>query len=81
MEISIVGSIRTLFGEVELIPQDRNLLQASSIEPLQFRGLMIHLWAILERTHGAWGCLGRRRVQRQLFFPIGDSYFCRPTPG
>jgi hypothetical protein len=55
MEISIIGSIRTPFGEVELIPQDRNLLQASSIEPLQFRGVTIHLWAILERMQGTWG--------------------------
>jgi hypothetical protein len=51
MEISIIGSIRTPFGEVELIPQDRNLLQASSVEPLEFRGVTIHLWAMLERIH------------------------------
>jgi DNA-binding XRE family transcriptional regulator len=58
MELGIVGSIRTPFGEVELIPQDRNLLQASSVEPLQFRGAVIHLWAMLERMHDAWGVSG-----------------------
>jgi transcriptional regulator with XRE-family HTH domain len=52
---SIVGSIRTPFGEVRLIPQDRNLLQASSVEPLQFGDLTIHLWAMLERRREAWG--------------------------
>jgi transcriptional regulator with XRE-family HTH domain len=55
MEISIVGNIRTPFGEVELIAQDRNLLQASSIEPLRLRRVTIHLWAMLERTNGTWG--------------------------
>jgi hypothetical protein len=54
MEISLVGSIRTPFGEVELIPQDRNLLQVSSVEPLQCRGLKIHLWAMLEQIHETW---------------------------
>jgi hypothetical protein len=54
MEISLVGSIRTPFGEVELIPQDRNLLQVSSVEPLQFGDLKIHLWAMLERIHETW---------------------------
>jgi transcriptional regulator with XRE-family HTH domain len=39
---------------VELIPQDRNLLQASSVEPLQFGDLRIHLWALLELTHQTW---------------------------
>src|SRR6266403_3163990 len=55
MEISLVGSIRTPYGEVELIPQDRNLLQVSSVDPLQCGDLKIHLWAILERVRGAWG--------------------------
>jgi len=55
MELSIVGKIRTPFGEVELIPQDRNLLQASSVEPLRLRRVTIHLWALLERTNGTWG--------------------------
>jgi transcriptional regulator with XRE-family HTH domain len=55
MEISLIGSIRTPFGEVELIPQDRNLLQASSVEPLRFGDLRIHLWALLELTHTTWG--------------------------
>ena len=54
MEISLIGSIWTPFGEVELIPQDRNLLQASSVEPLQFGDLRIHLWALLELTHETW---------------------------
>jgi hypothetical protein len=54
MEISLVGSIRTPFGEVELIPQDRNLLQVSSVEPLQFGDLKIHLWAMLERINETW---------------------------
>jgi len=58
MEISFVGSIRTPYGEVELIPQDRNLLQVSSVEPLQFGDLKIHLWAMLERVRGAWGISG-----------------------
>jgi hypothetical protein len=58
MEISLVGSIRTPFGEVELIPQDRNLLQVSSVEPLQFGDLKIHLWAILERIHETWEVSG-----------------------
>jgi len=54
MEISLVGSIRTPFGEVELIPQDRNLLQVSSVEPLQCGDRKIHLWAMLERIHETW---------------------------
>jgi hypothetical protein len=54
MEISLVGSIKTPYGEVELIPQDRNLLQISSVEPLQFGDHKIHLWAMLERTHKTW---------------------------
>src|ERR1700674_5067001 len=58
MEIGIVGSIRTPFGEVGLIPQDRNLLQASSVDPLQFGNLRIHLWAMLERIHEAWSISG-----------------------
>jgi transcriptional regulator with XRE-family HTH domain len=58
MEISITGSIRTPYGEVVLIPQDRNLLQASSVEPLQFSGNTIHLWAMLERAHRSWGVSG-----------------------
>src|SRR6267378_4500212 len=58
MEISLVGSIRTPFGEVELIPQDRNLLQVSSVEPLHFGDLKIHLWAMLERMHETWGISG-----------------------
>jgi hypothetical protein len=58
MEISLVGSIRTPYGEVELIPQDRNLLQVSSVDPLQCCDLKIHLWAMLERVHGTWGISG-----------------------
>jgi transcriptional regulator with XRE-family HTH domain len=54
MEISIVGSIRTPYGEVVLIPQDRNLLQASSGEPFQFGGNTILLWAMIERKHRTW---------------------------
>jgi hypothetical protein len=54
MEISLVGSIRTPFGEVELIPQDRNLLLVSSVEPLHCGDLKIHLWAMLERIHETW---------------------------
>jgi hypothetical protein len=58
MEISLVGSIRTPYGEVELIPQDRNLLQASSLEPLQCGNLKIHVWAMLERIQGTWSVSG-----------------------
>lgn len=58
MATGIIGSIRTQFGLVELIPQDRNLLQASSVEPLQFCGFTIHLWAMLERIHETWGVSG-----------------------
>jgi len=58
MEIILVGSIRTPFGEVELIPQDRNLLQVSSVEPLQFGDLKIHLWAMLERIQETWSISG-----------------------
>ena len=54
MEIRLVGSIRTPYGEVELIPQDGNLLQVSSVEPLQYGDLKIHLWAMLERIHETW---------------------------
>jgi hypothetical protein len=54
MEISLVGSIRTPFGEVELIPQDRNLLLVSNVEPLHCGDLKIHLWAMLERIHETW---------------------------
>jgi hypothetical protein len=55
MEISLVGCVRTPYGEVELIPQDRNLLQVSSVEPLHFGDLKIHLWAMLERMQETWG--------------------------
>jgi transcriptional regulator with XRE-family HTH domain len=55
MEISPIGSIWTPFGEVELTPQDRTLLQAASAEPLQFGDLRFHLWALLELTHETWG--------------------------
>ena len=55
MEISLVGRVQTPYGEVELIPQDRNLLQVSSVDPLQFGDLKIHLWAVLERIHRTWG--------------------------
>jgi hypothetical protein len=48
MEISLIGKIRTPFGEVGLIPQDRNLLEASSLAPLQFADVRIHLWSMLE---------------------------------
>ena len=58
MEISLIGSIRTPYGEVELIPQDRNLLQVSSVEPLQFDDLKIHVWAMLERIQGTWSVSG-----------------------
>ena len=58
MEIRLVGSIPTPYGEVELIPQDRNLLQVSSVEPLHFGDLKIHLWAMLERMHETWGISG-----------------------
>ena len=54
MELSLAGSIRTPFGEVELIPQDRRLLQASSPEPLRFGDLRIHLWVLFEQTGGIW---------------------------
>jgi len=55
MEIGLIGSILTPFGEVKLIPQDRNLLQVSSVEPLRFGDLRIHLWVLLELTHTTWG--------------------------
>jgi hypothetical protein len=58
MEMSLVGSIRTPYGEVELIPQDRNLLQASSLEPLQCGNLKIHVWVMLERIQGTWSVSG-----------------------
>ena len=58
MEISLIGSIRTPYGEVELIPQDRNLLQVSSVDPLQFDDLKIHVWAMLERIQGTWSVSG-----------------------
>jgi hypothetical protein len=44
MEYGIAANIYTHFGEIYLIPQDRNLLQVSSIEPLHIRGVKIHLW-------------------------------------
>src|ERR1019366_5544762 len=55
MEIGLIGSIWTPFGEVELAPQDRYLLQAASVDPLQFSDLRIHLWALLELKHETWG--------------------------
>src|SRR5579863_2043732 len=58
MKIESIGSIRTPFGVVELVPQDRNILQASSVGPLQIRGASIHLWALLERTRETWGISG-----------------------
>jgi hypothetical protein len=58
MEISLVASIRTRFGEVVRISQDRNLLPASSVEPLQFGGNTIHLGAMLERRHETWDVSG-----------------------
>src|SRR6266446_2697382 len=54
MGLSIAASISTQFGEMYLIPQDRNLLQVSSIEPLQIDGVRVHLWAMLQRTDGLW---------------------------
>ena len=54
MEISPIGSIWTPFGEVELTPQDRNLLQVTSAESLQFGDLRFDLWALLELTHETW---------------------------
>jgi len=54
MERSLIGSIRTPYGELELIPQDRNLLQVSSVEPIQCEDLKFHLWAMLERIHETW---------------------------
>ena len=54
METITFASIRTPFGEVELIPQDLNLLQVSSIEPLQFSGDIFHLWGLIERIRGTW---------------------------
>lgn len=54
MELSLAGSVRTPFGEVELIPQDRNLLQASSVEALRYAELRVHLWALFERTARIW---------------------------
>jgi transcriptional regulator with XRE-family HTH domain len=54
MEISLAGSIRTPYGEVELIPQDRSLLQASSPEPLRCGDRKIELWALFEQTGGTW---------------------------
>jgi len=54
METSLMGSIRTPYGEVELTPQDRSLLQVASVEPLQFGDRKIHLWAMLERAHETW---------------------------
>jgi transcriptional regulator with XRE-family HTH domain len=54
MGLSIAASIATQFGEMYLIPQDRNLLQVSSIEPLQIDGVRVHLWAMLQRTDGLW---------------------------
>jgi len=54
MELNLVGSIKTPYGQVELIPQDRNLLQVSSVDPLQFGARKIHLWAVLERIHETW---------------------------
>ena len=58
MEISLIGKIRTPFGEVGVIPQDRNLLEASSLAPLQFADVRIHLWSMLERIQGIWGISG-----------------------
>ena len=58
MEISLIGKIRTPFGEVGLIAQDRNLLEASSLAPLQFADVRIHLWSMLERIQGIWGISG-----------------------
>jgi transcriptional regulator with XRE-family HTH domain len=58
MEKTVTGSIRTAWGVIELIPQDRNLLQASSVEPLQFGDVAIHLWAMLERGHETWRISG-----------------------
>jgi transcriptional regulator with XRE-family HTH domain len=55
MEITPIGRIWTPFGEVELTPQDRTLLQAASAEPLQFGDLRFHLWALFELTHETWG--------------------------
>src|ERR1700674_3171273 len=52
--LSAVGSIRTPFGVVLLTPQDRILLLASSLEPLRFRDVSVHLWALLERRAETW---------------------------
>jgi transcriptional regulator with XRE-family HTH domain len=58
MESRIVGIIQTRFGKVELTPQDRNLLQASSVEPLCYGDVTIHLWAMLERRGETWRVSG-----------------------
>ena len=58
MEISLIGSIQTPYGQVELIPQDRNLLQVSSVDPLQCGDHKIHLWAMLERIYETWNLSG-----------------------
>jgi hypothetical protein len=58
MEISMIVQIRTPFGEMGLVPQDRNLLEESSVAPLQFAAVRIHLWSLLERIHGTWGISG-----------------------
>jgi transcriptional regulator with XRE-family HTH domain len=54
MEVSIAASICTQFGEMYLIPHDRNLLQVSSIEPLLIGVVRIHLWAMLQRSDKLW---------------------------
>jgi len=70
MEIGIAVNIRTPYGEMVLIPQDRNLLQASSGEPFQFGGNTILLWAMLERIHRTWGV---SRVIEPLLHMIDGS--------
>jgi len=72
MQISIVGSIRTPYGEVTLIPQDRNLLQASSVEPFQYGVNRLHLWAMLERMYQTWGV--SRFVEPLLHMIDGSSH-------
>jgi transcriptional regulator with XRE-family HTH domain len=73
MEISIVGSIRTPFGKVGLTPQDRNLLQASSLEPLQCGDVRIHLWAMFERIHETWGISGVVEPMLHLIDGSGET--------
>jgi transcriptional regulator with XRE-family HTH domain len=51
----IERTIRTRYGDVLIRLQDRNLIEAASLSPLDVCGKRVHVWVMLERIDGIWG--------------------------